>query len=68
VSAVRRRLCGFLLFLVGLALVALQFAWTTRDATRPLPLPPLALNAAVYLLGLSGLLMIYFGFGMMVRK
>ena len=56
----RRRLAGACLALGGVGLVLLEIAWTTRDPA-PAPLPPTALNAAVFILGLAGLVAVYLG-------
>jgi hypothetical protein len=63
-----RRAAGLPLFLSGLLLLGVEILWTTSD-DRVLPvLPPLAANALMFLLGLTGMLLMYFGFRMMMRK
>ena len=63
-----RRFCGLLLILLGAAMVILQIAWTTRDEALPLPMPPLAVNAVVFIVGLAGLAAAYAGFRMLAGK
>ena len=63
-----RRLCGLLLFLLGLSMVALEIAWTTRDEALALPMPPLALNVVVFAVGLAGLAAAYIGIRMLAGK
>ena len=63
-----KRVIGLPVFLSGLLLLGIEILWTTSD-DRALPvLPPLAADALMFLLGLSGMLMMYLGFRMMGRK
>lgn len=63
-----RRFRGLLLILLGIVMVALQIAWTTRDEALPLPMAPLAVNAVVFVVGLAGLAAAYAGFRMIAGK
>ena len=63
-----KRAIGLPVFLSGFLRLGVEILWTTSD-DRALPvLPPLAANALMFLLGLAGMLMMYFGFRMMMRK
>lgn len=63
-----RRWYGLAILFTGAGLVAVELAWTSRDPGSPSHLSPLLLNVAIFLLGLGGLLMIYFGFRMLAGK
>jgi apolipoprotein N-acyltransferase len=66
--SVLRRLLGVPIFLFGLLLLGVEFLWTTTEH-RALPiLPPPAADALMFLLGLTGMLLIYLGFRMVMRK
>jgi hypothetical protein len=63
-----RRAGGLPVLLTGLLLLGIEILWTTSE-DRALPvLPPPAADALMFLLGLTGLFMMYLGFRMMRRK
>jgi hypothetical protein len=63
-----RRAGGLPVLLTGLLLLGIEILWTTSD-DRALPvLPPPVADALMFLLGLTGLFMMYLGFRMMRRK
>lgn len=63
-----KRAAGLPVFLAGLFLLGIEILWTTTD-DRALPvLSPLAADALMFLLGLTGMLMMYLGFCMVRRK
>ena len=67
-AAVLKRVLGLSVFLSGLLLLGVEFLWTTTEH-RALPiLPPPAADALMFLLGLTGMLMMYLGFRMAMGR
>jgi hypothetical protein len=63
-----KKVLGLGVMLSGALMVLVQAAWTTAENREVAVLPPWAANALVFMLGLTGLVLIYAGYRLLRDK